>query len=131
MSSSVVAGNPSETSSPEPKGEQSAAPFSGVLGAEDLLMDADARVAQPVGQPSEALIALEYATDTRQAPTPTVAPVDTTAALASGGVTLYEHDFRGGSVLLAGNALYRADQGQFGDVGDNAVSSLSSLTRKV
>jgi Carbohydrate binding domain len=58
------------------------------------------------------------------APTPTVAPVDTTAALASGGVTLYEHDFSGGSVLLAGNAFYRADQGQFGDVGDNAVSSL-------
>jgi hypothetical protein len=63
-SSSVVAGNPSETSSPEPKGEQSAALFSGVLGAEDHLMDADAQVAQPVGQLSEALITLEYATDT-------------------------------------------------------------------
>lgn len=65
-------------------------------------------------------------TEITTSPTPTVAPVDTTAALASAGVTLYQDtDFSGAAILLAGrttSTFYQADQ--FGEVGDNAVSSL-------
>jgi Ricin-type beta-trefoil lectin domain/Carbohydrate binding domain/F5/8 type C domain len=90
----------------------------------------------PPADPAQAVTPTPQATTPEAAATPQATatppateptPVDTSAAQQGAGVTLYEHDFSGASVVLAGNgpvSFYRADQGQFGAVPDNSVSSL-------
>jgi hypothetical protein len=64
ISSTAPGCKPLRTDSPEAREEQPEVQFSGVFVAEEPLVSADSRVAQPVGQPSKALIPLEYATST-------------------------------------------------------------------
>jgi hypothetical protein len=112
-------------------------------GEYNAIVDVSALLKAPVGTTAtvgtpateETTVPAEPAPQSTEAATTTPAegapaspiPVDT--ALQSAGVTVYEHgDFTGASVLLAGAdgsfSFYRADQGQFGAVADNRVSSL-------
>jgi hypothetical protein len=100
--------------------------YAATVDISDLLeapQGTSATVGTPAPQAATVTTAPQETAQTTDTP-----PVNTVAAQQGGGVTLYEHsDFGGASVLLVGDgpiSFYRAEQGQFGSVPDNAVSSL-------
>jgi hypothetical protein len=95
------------------------------------LLDAPQGTSATIGTPAPE--AATPAPEPQAAPVATPAqaaattPADISAAQRAAGVTLYEHSYSGASVLLTGTdpiTFYRAEQGQFGAVPDNSVSSL-------